>query len=250
MGDFIALYHQSLIHFSKLIGFQPIKKKKICHVKNKIKRVVKNKKNYLWTLSRFSYKGQLAIRIDMSPINHDMWRHYFYLRRSWQHCKNNVFRHCSGQIHSFQSAPENRATILGCLLVLPKSQEESRVKYFNSPFSSRKTLDNLLSFRFVCCSCLFSSISSNVSFEFKDHFYFSKTEISYEDKRNVESYILRQKKLDLFFRVEVISLRTFLDFLSLLFHFFSAEPSKKIMPGPAKAKPRSRRTLLWKPWSW
>ena len=40
-------------------------------------------------------------------------------------------------------------------------------------------------------------------------FDFSKTEIYYEDKRNVESYILRQKKLDLFFRAEVISLRTF-----------------------------------------
>ena len=60
----------------------------------------------------------------------------------------------------------------------------------------------IISSVFGLSDCLFSSISSNfVSFEFKDHFStgncllfdFSKTEIYYEDKRNVESYILRQK---------------------------------------------------------
>ena len=118
----------------------------------------KRQKYYLWTLSRLYKEEQLAIRIE-SPINHDMWHVTALLlltpgeeQGAKIECRY-IFRRCSGQIHSFQSAPENRATILGCLLVLQiyqqkRSQEESRVKYFNSPFSSRKTLDNLLSFRF------------------------------------------------------------------------------------------------------
>ena len=76
---------------------------------------------------------------------------------------------CSGQIWSFQSAPE----IVQQFWVVfssyrqqqqQASKEESRVKYFNSPFSSRKTLDNLVisvTGADAASPCLFSSISNN-----------------------------------------------------------------------------------------
>ena len=71
---------------------------------------------------------------------------------------------CSGQIWSLQSAPE----IVQQFWVVfssyrqqqQASKEESRVKYFNSPFSSRKTLDNLVisvTEAAAASRCLFSS---------------------------------------------------------------------------------------------
>ena len=132
-----------------------------------------------------------------------MWRHYFYLllarnKVQKQSLDRYTFRRCSGQIHSFQSAPENRATILGCLLVLQiyqqkRSQEESRVKYFNSPFSSRKTLDNLLSFRFSAAASVCFLPFPVISFLLRIRFQLTKVCLLFGLEQNWD-YLIGQKK--------------------------------------------------------